>query len=214
MHRSIEILTPAACRDLTVLDTAKMELGIPLSDVSKDDKIAVLIKQASSVVTAYCNEVFAEETVVETFWSDHPSEWVSGFMLSRDPVSEIISVEVDGVILDPSEYRLGSDGYLHRIDAIVGGICQWVWTAEAIITYTSGYLLLDDLPYGIERATLSLIKEYYFSIGGDPQIRSEDIPGVRSVTYANSLAVGSGGAGTLPPDVTALLAPYRRLVFA
>lgn len=211
MHRSIEIVAGAVCRDLTVLDTAKLELGIPLSDVSSDDQIAVLIKQASSIVAAYCDQVFAQETIIETFWSDTHAEWTKAFMLSREPVTEIISVEIDGAVLDPSEYRLATDGYVHRVDAVVGGICQWTWTASAIISYTSGYLLLDDLPYGIERATLMLIKDYWSNIGADPRLRSEDIPGVRSVTYAVSSA---GAQSSLSPDVVALLQPYRRMVFA
>jgi len=67
------------------------------------------------------------------------------------------------------------------------------------------------LPYGVERAALSLIKDLYSSTGRDPRIRSEDIPGLRSVTYQ----VGSlGDAGQLPPEVIALLRPHRRLAFA
>ncbi len=213
MHRSIDIISPAVCMDLTVLATAKTELGIASTDTSQDVQIATLIKQASSIVSAYCDQVFGQETVEETIWYDAPYEWARSFELSRDHVTGILSVEIDGTVLDPSEYRLATDGYVHRLNAIGGGSCLWAWTQEAIITYTAGYALLDSLPYGIERATLALIKASYFSIGSDPQIRSEDIPGVRSVTYMTS-GGSSGSAGTLPSDVTALLAPYKRLVFA
>lgn len=209
MHRAIEIVTPAACLDLTVLATAKAELGIPSADTSQDDQIAVLIKQASGIVAAYCDQVFGEETVTETFWADAPSEWARSFMLEREPVTEIVNVVIDGATLDPSEYRMSTDGHLHRIGST--GVCQWAWTSEAVITYTAGYVLLDDLPYGVERAALLLIKGYYLGIGGDPRIRSEDIPGVRSVTYALGSATE---AATMPPDVAALLKPYRRLAFA
>ena len=213
MHTSVDIISPAVCMDLTVLAAAKAELGIATADTSKDAQIAVLIKQASSIIAAYCDSVFGQETVEQTFWSDHPSEWASSFMLARDRVTDVLSVEIDGTVLDPVEYRLATDGYLHRVNFIAGGSCHWTWTQEAIITYTAGYALLDSLPYGIERATLSLIKDYYFAIGGDPQIRSEEIPGVRTVTYSNSV-VGGSGTGSLPPEVTSLLWPYKRLAFA
>jgi hypothetical protein len=214
MHKSIEIVAGAACRDLTVLDTVKLELGIPISDVSQDDHLSVLIKQASSVVSAYCDNMFAQETVTETFWSDYPSEWASSYMLSREPVSDILSVEIDGSILDPSEYRLGVDSHLHRVSELTGGVCHWNWTSSAVITYTAGYLLLDGLPYGVERAALTLIKDYYSGVGRDPRVRAEEVPGVRNVTYWVGGMSASNQGTQMPPDVVALLAPYKRLAFA
>lgn len=209
MHSSLEVITPAACMDLTILETAKMELGIPQTDTSQDDNISILIKQASGVVADYCNQVFGAEHVVETFWADAPSEWARSFMLSREPVISIDSVEIDGVILDPSMYRTASDGHLHRLDTV--GMTQWVLSSTAVISYTAGYVLLDDLPYGIERAALSMIRTFHSGAGRDPMVRSEDIPGLRSVSYQ----VGSlGDSESLPPEVVALLRPYRRLAFA
>jgi hypothetical protein len=210
MHTAIEIVTPAACLDLTVLETAKAELGIPTIDTSQDTIIATLIKQASGIVADYCDQVFGEETVTETFFADAPSEYARSFMLAREPVTAIVSVEIDGATLDPSEYRLAVDGHLHRIDSN-SGVCQWVLTQQAVITYTAGYVLLDDLPYGIERAALLLIRESHASIGRDPRVRTEDIPGIRSVSYWIG---ATGPVGALPPDVMTLLKPYRRLAFA
>jgi hypothetical protein len=209
MHSSLEVITPAACLDLTILETAKAELGIPESDTSQDDFIAALIKQASGVVADYCNQVFGAEEVEEIFWADAPSAWVRSFMLAREPIISIDSVEVDGLTLDPSAYRMASDGHLHRIDT--AGMTYWVLTSTVVVRYTAGYVLLDDLPYGVERAALSLIRGYHSSTGRDPMIRSEDIPGLRSVSYQ----VGSlGDANSLPPEVVALLRPHRRLAFA
>jgi hypothetical protein len=213
MHKSIEILNVATCRDLTVLETVKAELGIPDVDTSKDDRLGVLIKQASGIIAAYCDQVFAQETVIETFWSDWPSEWTSSFLLSREPVSDIVSVVVDDLVLDSDQYRLAADGHIHRVDPLVNGFGRWFWSTSAVITYTAGYPLLDGLPYGIEKAALMLIKDYYYSSSRDPRVRSENIPGVRDVSYWIGGNTG-GNTATLPPDVIALLAPYRRLVFA
>src|SRR5262245_46874714 len=181
MHSSLEIITPAACLDLTVLDTVKMELGIPISDVSQDDQLTVLIKQASGIVADYCNQVFGAEEVLETVWTDAPSSYERSFMLSREPVISVDSVVIDGATIDPSQYRVASDGHLHRLDTI--GMTFWCLTSVAEIHYTAGYVLLDDLPHGIERATLSLIKEYHAGLGQNPLIRSEEIPGIRRVDY-------------------------------
>jgi len=211
MHHSLEIITPAACMDLTVLETAKDELGIAQTDTSQDDRIATLIKQASGIIADYCNQVFGAEEVRETFWADAPSEYVRSFMLKRERVTSIDSVTIDGMLIDPSFYRMASDGHLHRLDTV--GMTLWCLTGTAVIDYTAGYVLLDDLPYGIEKAALSLIKGYHFSTGADPSIRSEDIPGLRSVTYASGTSMGTN-TGTLPPEVTSLLGPYRRVVFA
>jgi hypothetical protein len=209
MHSSLEVITPAACLDLTVLDTAKAELGIPESDTSQDEFIATLIKQASGIVADYCNQVFGAEEVEEIFWADAPSTWARSFMLAREPVISIDSVEVDGLTLDPSAYRMASDGHLHRLDTV--GMTYWCLTSTVIVRYTAGYVLLDDLPYGVERAALSLIREYHSGAGRDPRVRSEDIPGLRSVTYQVGRA---GDAPTLPPEAVALLRPHRRLAFA
>lgn len=209
MHSSLEVITPAACLDLTILETAKAELGIPESDTSQDDYISGLIKQASGIVADYCNQVFGAEEIEEIFWADAPSTWTRSFMLAREPIISIDSVEVDGLTLDSSQYRMASDGHLHRLDTV--GMTYWVLTSTVVVRYTAGYVLLDDLPYGVERAALSLIREYHASAGRDPRVRSEDIPGLRSVSYQ----VGSlGDAEALPPEVVALLRPHRRLVFA
>jgi gp6-like head-tail connector protein len=209
MHKSIDIITPAACMDLTVLETVKDELGIAQTDTSQDDRLATLIKQASGVVAEYCNQVFGAEEVLETFWADAPSQYARSFMLSRLPVIDIASVIIDGQTIDPSEYRVAVDGHLHRLDQ--ARMTFWVLTSTAEITYTGGYVLLDDLPYGIERAALTLIKGYHFATGADPSIRSESIPGLRDVSYQ---VAGAGDASTLPPEVIALLTPHRRLAFA
>jgi hypothetical protein len=82
-----------------------------------------------------------------------------------------------------------------------------------VITYTAGYLLLDDVPYSLERATLSLITSFWSTRRRDVTVRSEDIPGLRSTTYDID-ASGSAANMSIQPDVAALLQPFRRLAYA
>ncbi len=207
MQSSIEVVVPAECFDLTVLPTVKMELGI--GDTSQDEQLAVLIRQASSAVSGYCDTVFAEETVTETFWPDTSWTYPTSFVLSRSPVTAVSSVVVDGSVLDASEYRVGANGALYRVSGV--NSMRWGITNTAVITYTAGYDLLDGMPHAIERAVLMLIKEYRSGIGRDPRVKRDELPGIRTVDYW----IGStGNNGELPPDVTALLQPYRRMALA
>jgi hypothetical protein len=209
MQSNLVVITPANSFCLTVLDTVKTELGIDLLDTSNDLQLDALMQSASGIVADYCNRVFAQEVVEETFWPDHPWEFIRGFMLERLPVSSITSVFIDDTELDPTEYRLSSSGFITRTN-----VGHWPWGFHsATVTYTGGYLLLDDVPYGLERATLSLITSFWQTKRRDVTIRSEDIPGVRTVTYdANSSS--SAANMSIPPDVVALLQPFRRLAYA
>ena len=57
-----------------------------------------------------------------------------------------------------------------------------------------------DLPQEVERATLELAKSLWFARLRDPQLDSEDLPGVYKAVY---------GRSALPAQVISLLAPYR-----
>src|SRR5450759_693293 len=89
--------------DLTVLATVKAELGI--TDRDEDENLARWINQASGVIAKYCNRVFAQETLSDTFrlkWR----ECEEILVLSRFPVSSIASVLENDATLDPaSDYE-------------------------------------------------------------------------------------------------------------
>jgi hypothetical protein len=206
MNSTLTVDTAASTHDLTVLSTVKGELGIDAQESQHDAALASLIRQASGIVATYCNRVFASEIVTETFWPAQcqPQDCL---ILSRSPVSAIASVTLDDEVIAASEYRIdAASGLLYRLDAS-GYPSRWYVGKSAIVAYTAGYQLLDGLPYGIERGTVLLIKEYWSGRGRDPRVKSEDVPGVMSVDYW----VGQiGTPGELPPDVRALLDPHRR----
>src|SRR5262245_57156213 len=205
MRTKLVIEEAAESKQLTVLDTVKLELGITSDE--HDERLQALIASASDVVAGYCDRVFARETVTETFWPEHwrcLERW-DALVLARTPIEEIISVTHDEVLLAATDYEFDQqNGTLWRL-APAPWPFHWSLFNKVAVTYTGGYLLLDGLPSGVERAAILLCKEYFFQGSRDPRIKTESTPGIYSVDYW----VGSTGqSGELPPDVIALLAPY------
>ncbi len=63
------------------------------------------------------------------------------------------------------------------------------------------------LPHDVERAALTLAKGNCCARNRDPLIRSETVEGAGSTDYF------AGTVSDLPPEVEALLTPYRNLIF-
>jgi len=206
MHSTLTVTTPAESFALTRVDTVKAELGI--AGTAEDSQIDAYIWQASSAITGYLGRVIAQEIVSEQFRLPRELACRTGIeqlVLSRYPVVSIDSVEVDGIALDEANYEVD------RQTGLLTRLCSdspTPWRGRKItVAYTGGYISLPELPDAIERACINLVKAYRSAATRDPLIRSESVDGVLSTTYW----VGStpGGSGGLPPDVTALLDPYR-----
>jgi hypothetical protein len=205
MQSILTVVTPADSVDLTILANVKAELGI--TGTAEDSTIETWIDQASAACTAYCNRVFAEETVAETF-RNRDGERTRVILLDRFPVTDVTSVVEDGTTLtentdfevDPATgrvYRLSSD-----LDV------DWSFS-KLVVTYTGGYALLGALPYNVERACIGLVKLLRANATRDPSLRSENIlSGLYSYTLFNP---SSDYVAGLPGDVEALLAPYRNI---
>ena len=193
-----EIIEVAATQDLTVLATAKAELGIPDADTLQDDKITRWIHEISSQICSRVNRVIGREKVKETFelgWHGN----LGPLCLSRYPVAIIDSVSEHGTELGSSSYRCdGIKGLLFRN--------YGRWHGEVIVQYQAGYQLLAELPYDIERAALLLIRYRQAAGQRDPLLRSETIPGVYEAAYWVGTVPGSDAS--MPSDVAELLRPY------
>lgn len=199
----LTVVTAATSQDLTALATVKDELG--LTDNSQDEKLKRHIHQASAMCAKYCDRVFGSEEVTETFRQTSGQPILS---LSRYPVSEISEINLDGEEVDADDYEVDEDsGLLYSLSDDVRG--DW-GSGKIEVTYTGGYELLSGLPHDIEQACIKLVKALFHGASRDPTVKSEDIPGALSQTF---WVGGIGDNGALPPDVTALLDPYRRLGF-
>jgi hypothetical protein len=202
MNSIVTVTTSADSYDLTVLRTVKTELDIEQSDNSKDEKLAAYIKQASGAFETECDRVFARETVSEQF---RVSGCNTSLRLSRRPVSSVTSVTVDGATT--TDYELDpKTGVLYHLTS--GLRTDWT-TGNVVVVYSGGYVLLTGLPYDIERGIISLVKQYYFTAGRDPTLRSEDEPGVQSYTYQVG---GIGEDSAYPPEFCKMVEKYRGMV--
>lgn len=192
----MEIVNANTDRDLTTLTAVKAELGD--AGVS-DDQLQRFITQASNVIAGYCNRVFAIETVRETFRFNLS---VADVMLARYPITEVVSIVEGETTLTADDYELNpATGIIHRLSPS-GAIWRWR-QGKIVVTYKAGFVLPGDLPEGIERACITLVKNYVASGDRDPMVRSESSDGVGSTDYF------SGAGAGLPPEVEGLISLYR-----
>jgi uncharacterized phiE125 gp8 family phage protein len=207
MHNIATVTTAPEYTALTTLDRVKLELDISSNEY--DALLSAKILEASSDIESQLARILCRAGLTERFWGEPYCE--EYLILRRWPVAAITTVTVDDVEVDEDEYRLDADtGELFRLDAS-GYPCVWTWCKDIVVVYTAGYVMPESqsptLPASLEGAAIELVGSYWMSRGRDPKVRSEDIPGLGSVTYW----VGSVGAsGELPPSVMTKIAPYRR----
>lgn len=211
MQSFIVVNTAANSQDLTVLATVKAECGI--TTTTEDANIETWIDQASSACSAYCNRVFGKETVTETFrnrfsYLDRNANRADTILLSRNPVTVIVSVTQDNTVLTENvDFEVDyTEGIMYRLDSNQNSV-QWSFS-KLVVNYTAGWDLLGTLPDSIERACISHVKALRSSADRDPNVKQESIPGVLETSYWIG-QIGSNGA--LSPEVTSLLDPYRNV---
>lgn len=193
------IETAASTYDLVTLTRAKLELGI--TGDSQDDVLALQIADASAAARSYLCWPVVAETLIDRY-----RDLVCGSIwLSRYPVGVVTSVVEDGVTLTADDdYELDeTTGQVWRLD---GNDCRRMWTFRKVVaTFVGGF---NPVPVDIQKAVLKLLTQFRLSQGRDSQVKSEEVPGVLRQDFWVG-AVGENGA--LPPDVSSLLDPYRRV---
>jgi hypothetical protein len=206
MIQNLRVTAAATTKDLTRLATVKAELSI--ANTVQDAWLADAIRQASDGIAAYCRrpEGFGRETVEETFRAVRPGAAASCLILGRDIAPAIASVVEDGASLLAAEYVLDGS-LLYRLED--DRPACWL-AAKIVVVYQSGYALLADLPYDVERCCLDLVVRAYNARGRDPGLRSERILDVIAQSW--DTPGGNGFKDGLPVDVADRLAPYRRPV--
>lgn len=211
----IRCSVPPLSTQLTTAQAVQDELGI-----GHDPRMDPLVAQASAACVGYCGRPFAQATWIETFGAPVP------LLLSRVPVTQVVSVTRNGIALADTDYELDADAGIILGPSGAGGDGDWPHHADGcfgwhrrsvptVVTYVAGYLLPNDpgrtLPDDVERAALEMVKALWFSSGEgarDPGIRSETTEGIGATQYRDPIP----GAFGLPSMARDLLTPYRRLV--
>lgn len=216
----LQVIAAASTYDLTTLATFKEE--VEATGTADDQFISQLIRQASGDIARYCNRVFAAETVRETFRintgllypgcgvpataADGACRGVSGLLLQRLPVSELVSISEEGTTVPLEEVELEAEsGLIRRVND--GWQAGW-WIPKVVVEYRGGYELLADLPYEVERACLDLVKARYFQRSRDPSLRSERILNVIDTAWTTSSSATMKRG--IPAEIAERLDNFRR----
>ncbi|ANM12050.1 phage head-tail connector protein [Rhizobium sp. N324] len=204
------VLTPASSADLVTLSDVKAELG--LTGGGDDAVLKRYLAGASLAIAQYCNRTFVQETVKDEIWPDREfyafqvAGSLSDIQLSRWPLSGDVTVTENGdALTSGTDFRVDAKtGIATRIDTNAYPREWQAWPLS--FTYTAGY---SSIPADVQDAAIRMVKARYMARGRDPFLRSENIPGVRDVSYW--IATGSD-AGNMPPDVADILDNYRQPV--
>lgn len=198
----LTVITPATSTALTTVARASAVLDLAAGDAAL---LSIVIPQASQMVVDHCRRLFAQETVREVL--REPA--CGGVLLARAPVTAFVSVTHGDTVLTTADWEYdAARGVLRQLSGQFLGS----WSAAPLtVEYTAGYTLPADtgswtLPPAVERAAMLIIAAILANRDRDPMLRSEEIPGVRSVSYwvRESQALPSLEAETL-------LEPYRRI---
>jgi hypothetical protein len=207
------VVTAAASRDLTDLDTVKAELDLSGVDANRDKRLTRYIKEASRAAENYCNRIFAAETVEDTFFPrrDPPLvialEGLDPLQLIRWPIISVTSVLENGAALTlDTDYRIDADpGQLLRLDL---NLYPRRWDAlPIVVTYSAGY---GSIPEDVSGAVIRMVVARQNAFRRDPNIDSESVDGIGKFNYRRP----TPGEGNMTPDVTDLLDNYHVPVVA
>lgn len=201
------IIAAAESYDLTTLENVKSELNI--TDDASDAVLERYIAGASASIAQFCGRRFQVETVKDEFWPDREfyayqvQGAIPSLQLSRWPAVTVSTVTENDIALDDgSDFSVDKDnGLLLRLDGLK---YPTVWGAWPIsVTYDGGF---EPIPPDVEDAAIRMVKARFLAKGRDPNLKQENIVGVREVSYW--IATGSD-AGNMTPDIEDILDNYR-----
>ena len=219
----LTLATPAASYNLIDLATLKADLGI--TTTADDAYLTNRIASSSATVANYCNRVFPVEGLSWQFfpakdgWPWTVSEDIQPLQLPRWPLVTITSV-VETIAGVATTLTLGTDyladmtrGQFTRLN-LYGFPRRWHPNPVAVV-FSAGYATTLApssgalaLPADVIEATELLVKNAYYARTRDGMVKSENIPGVISTSWATPNDDG------MPADVAAKLKNYRVPVVA
>lgn len=171
----LTVVTPAETMALTTVARARA-----LADFGEmaDEQVELLIGHASAAISDVCRRIFPLQTYRETF--ERGDIRGGEFMVSRGPVTEVLTFNLNGNPLTPGGYQ--SDGqWFRRL-----GRCA-VWREAVEITYKAGFILAPDaartLPLPVERAVALEAAAYHAGRARDELLKSETVEDIGAFSY-------------------------------
>jgi len=172
-----------ASTDNTLLTLAELRSAIGISDNSKDADLTTLGARVAAQIYKACNlakdgatpPTLREETCSDTFRERLFQEQI---VLSRRPVTSIISVTECDVVLTTDQYELdAAAGILKRL-------CndrETLWfPGKIIVEYVAGFATVPD---DLKLAASKFVQSIYRTGGRDPLLRTVTIQGVSTREY-------------------------------
>ena len=206
------VSSAAASHDLTTLAIVKAELNLTTTDAARDTVLSRYITEASAAIENFCNRIFVIETIKDRFYPSREAglQTVTGgvdpILLSRWPVTALVSIKEDGALLVEEDDFLLDDakGHLIRLDA---NAYPTRWGAASIVAdYSAGYA---PIPGDVSDAAIRTVAGRYYARGRDPLLRAEKVPDVWEAQYWIAAGAEDAGGANLPPGVQSLLDNYR-----
>jgi hypothetical protein len=188
-------------------DAATLKNYLGIVETEDDALLAAMIARAQAVIDAYCRQTF-EAAADSTRYFD-PTLDSDGTTLWLDaPICSITSItNGDGTTVTAAKYikwpRNESPWLRLVLKANSGVVWTWTTTPENSISIVGKWAYSEIAPPDIEHVALRLASYLYRQ--KDNQGNDQD----------RSLAVAGGVIlmpAVLPPDIKAMLRPYRRLL--
>jgi len=172
----MNVVTPWPTADLITLDEFKTALRIPLTDVSKDDELNMIIDGVSSQMAKFANRVFGFDEVQETMYNAVDEDRI---FLSQWPVkfSDIKALTLDGVD------QLPSHGTVWFLEEKTGTIF-WIsapMNGTLFADYSGGYKIPAETPDDLKRAAQVAMREDYYMY-----VRGSLLSGVRAIMHKHA----------------------------
>lgn len=191
----VKVTVAPTSASLTTLAAAQAECAT-------SDDVSALIARASAAIASYCGRPFGLQTVQETFrFQDWRHRRVGPLVLQYPPVA-VSSITEDGTAQTVDVDYEVAGSLLYRMS----GVNHREWcTTPTVVTYTTGWVLPDNVPADLEAACLAIIRGAFNSVGADPAISVDQTEGVGRIQYfdrsASSLIIDAGIADLLSPYV-------------
>jgi hypothetical protein len=152
-------------------------------DVFLTEQLSVV----SEAVENYCGRKFAQANYTQTFYyKDFKGENVDKLPLYHYPVSTITSVEKDGEVVDPADYRVSPKTWFLQYEN-----SQWFTDQyNIVVEYTAGYA---TIPMTIQACVKSIVEEKYnkkksgVAINFGQDVQQISIPGSINIAFDYTL---------------------------